>query len=218
MAEAARGAEAGRRGPSPEKTARTRAAIVGAALGVFLERGFSGTRMIDVAARAGVAKGTLYLYFRDKEALFEGVLREVMADLVASLSGQGPGPGESLRDFLRRVAVPAFRDLEATRRAAVVRLVIAEGGRFPAVAAAYRRVVIGPVTGAVRRFAAEALARGELTSDALVRFPLLLAAPGVLATVWNGLYGAEEPLDAGAVVEAFLDWAMPARAGESGAG
>ena len=62
------------RGPSPDKTARTRRAIAVAALDTFLERGFSATRMIDVAQRAGVAKGTLYLYFTDKEALFEGVL------------------------------------------------------------------------------------------------------------------------------------------------
>ncbi|MFE1602346.1 TetR/AcrR family transcriptional regulator [Methylobacterium sp. ID0610] len=199
-----------RRGPSPDKTARTRGAIVAAALVVFVERGFSGTRMIDVAERAGVAKGTLYLYFRDKEALFEGVLQEVMADLVGGLSLQGPAPGETLRDFLRRTLLPAFRSLETSRRADLIRLVVAEGGRFPDVAAAYRRVVIDPAMGAIRRHAQAAAARGELSGDALVRFPMLLAAPGVLATIWNGLYGAEEPLDTGAVVEAFLDWVLPA--------
>ncbi|ACL61559.1 TetR/AcrR family transcriptional regulator [Methylobacterium nodulans] len=209
MTQVAPAAGAGRRGPSPDKTARTRRAIVAAALDVFLERGFSDARMIDVATRAGVAKGTLYLYFRDKEALFEGVLREMMADLVGALSPQGPAPGEPLRAFLRRVALPAFRGLEESRRAGLIRLVVTEGGRFPDVAAAYRRVVVDPVTGAIRRLAQEAVARGELSSDALVRFPLLLAAPGLTATIWNGLYGAEEPLDTGAVVEAFLDWVLP---------
>ncbi|MGY2048247.1 TetR/AcrR family transcriptional regulator [Methylobacterium sp. JK268] len=209
MAEGVGAPRAVRRGPSPDKTARTRAAIVAAALDVVLERGFSETRMIDVAERAGVAKGTLYLYFRDKEALFEGVLRETMADLVGALILHAPEPGETLRAFLRRALLPAFRALESSRRAALIRVVIAEGGRFPAVAGAYRRVVIAPVTEAIRRLAAEARARGELTSDALERFPMLLPAPGVLATLWNGLYGAEEPLDTGAVMDAYLDWVLP---------
>ena len=73
------------RGPSPDKTTRTRRAIAVAALDTFLERGFSATRMIDVAQRAGVAKGTLYLYFADKEALFDGVLGEVIAVPIASV-------------------------------------------------------------------------------------------------------------------------------------
>src|SRR5579875_3793199 len=107
------------RGPSPDKTARTRRAIAVAALDTFLERGFSATRMIDVAQRAGVAKGTLYLYFTDKEALFEGVLTEVIAAPIASVRETEPAPGESVHTFLRRVVVPLMRDFENSRRADV---------------------------------------------------------------------------------------------------
>lgn len=198
-----------RRGPSPAKTAQTRNAVVAAALDTFLERGFSDTRMIDVAERAGLAKGTLYLYFSDKEGLFEGVLREVMAGLVATLSAQEPAPDDSLRAFLTRTILPAFRDLEHSRRAGVIRLVVAEGGRFPGMAESYRRVVIEPVAAAVSRLAQRAVERGEIRSDALVRFPLILAAPGLIATIWNGLYGTDKPIDTGAMFAAFLDLLFP---------
>ena len=193
------------RGPSPDKTAQTRHAIVSAALDTFLERGFSATRMIDVAQRAGVAKGTLYLYFADKQALFEGVLGEVIAAPVASVRGVTPDEGESVRAFLLRAVVPLMRTMESSRRAAVLRLVIAEGPRFPELAATYRRLVIEPLNGLIRRLAQIALERGEIKSDALARFPMLMLAPGLTATVWNGLFGIREPVDPGAVFEAYID-------------
>ena len=193
------------RGASPDKTAQTRRAIVVAALDTFLERGFSDTRMVDVAQRAGVAKGTLYLYFSDKEALFEGVLAEVIAAPVQSVRAVMPDRDESVRAFLRRAVVPLMRDMEGSRRAAVLRLVIAEGARFPSLAATYRRIAIEPIIALIRQLAKLAIERGELASDALTRFPMLLFAPGLMSTVWNGLYGLREPVDTGAVFEAYLD-------------
>ena len=193
------------RGPSHAKTAETKRTLIAAALDVFLERGFSQTRMSDVAERAGLAKGTLYLHFEDKAALFEGVLREAIRDPFASAETLSPAPTESFRSLLVRIVVPVLRDLERSRRASVIRLVITEGARFPDLAAIYRRVVIDPLSALVRRLGQEAFDRGELRADALARFPLLLVAPGAVATLWNGLYGADEPMDTAAVFEAFLD-------------
>jgi AcrR family transcriptional regulator len=193
------------RGPSPAKTAETRRLILAAALDAFLADGFSAARMSDVAARAGLAKGTLYLHFPDKEALFEGVVAGAIGDPLAGAMAAPPGPEESFRAALDRTLRPLLSDLEGSRRAAVIRLVATEGPRFPALAAIYRRRVIDPGTEAIRRLAARAVARGELRSDALVRMPQLLIAPALMATLWNGLYGAEDPLDAGAALDGFLD-------------
>lgn len=99
---------------------------------------------------------------------------------------------------------PVLRDMEASRRGAVIRLVVAEGARFPEVAAIYRRVVIEPGLAAIRALAARALASGELRDDALLRFPHLLAAPVVLAVLWNGIFAAGDPLEAEALLEAQL--------------
>lgn len=201
------------RGPSAAKTARTRQKIIAAALDTFLERGFSGTRLIDVAGRAGIAKGTLYLYFADKEALFEGVLREVITEPLSGLSGAALRPDEPVRAFLSRAVGPILRDMERSRRAAVIRLVVAEGARFPVLAETYRRLVIEPAAAAIRQLARRAVETGELRTDALVRFPQLLAAPGVLVTLWNGLFGTDSPLDGEAVFEAYLDMVFGAEGG-----
>lgn len=193
------------RGPSPSRTARTRQAILDAALAVFLDRGFAGTRMADVADRAGVAKGTLYLHFRDKAALFEGVLRAVVVAPLAGLAAAAPAPGERVRDVLARLFHPVLRDMESSRRAALVRLVIAEGARFPEIAATYRRVVIDPGAAAIRALAARAAAGGELRCEALLQYPQLLVAPVLVATLWNGLFAAGDPLDAERLLAAQLD-------------
>ncbi|OJH42594.1 TetR/AcrR family transcriptional regulator [Cystobacter ferrugineus] len=194
-----------RRGASPEKTAATRRALSRAALDIFLERGFSATRMSDVATRAGLAKGTIYLHFTDKAALFEDVLREVMRDTLAGRPMQRPRRDETTRAFLQRVVVPVLRELQASGRFGVVRLVMAEGPHFPELAAVYRRVAIEPVLRWVRLIAARASARGELRSDALSRLPMLLVAPAVMAALWNGLYSATEPLDVASVFDTFLE-------------
>lgn len=203
------------RGPSPTKTAQTRAAIVAVAHDLFLERGFAETRMADVTAGAGLAKGTLYRYFADKDALFDGVLRDAVGDPLGAAVAAAPGPEEGTRAYLERTVLPLLRDLERSRRAAVLRLVVAEGGRFPALAAAYRRQVLDPLLEAIRDLAQRARARGELGSDAITRFPLLLVAPGVVATVWNGLYGPEDAIDPAAAFAAFLDLVFPRHAREA---
>lgn len=190
---------------APAKTHQTRRSIVDAALTIFLERGFSDTRMIDVANRAGVAKGTLYLYFTDKVALFEGVLQEVIAAPISHVSGLEPGADESVRSFLMRVVAPIMRDLERSRRASVMRLVVSEGARFPALADAYRRLAVDPLVDFLQSLAVRARDRGEISSDALLRFPLLMMAPGLVATVWNGLYGTTRPLATGSMFEAYVD-------------
>ncbi|MBL6454912.1 TetR/AcrR family transcriptional regulator [Belnapia sp. T6] len=193
------------RGPSPAKTARTREAIIAAALDLFLEGGFAATRMADVAARAGIAKGTLYLHFADKAALFEGVLQQVIAEPLSGLVGAVIGPEERVRDFLWRMAGPVLRDMETSRRGPVLRLILAEGGRFPVLAETYRRLVIDPGMAAFRHLARRALERGEIQSDALARFPQLMAGPAVLAVLWNGLFAGEDPIEPEAMFLAWLD-------------
>jgi TetR/AcrR family transcriptional regulator, regulator of autoinduction and epiphytic fitness len=193
------------RSPSPNKTEATRRALVDAALATFLEHGFSSTRMSDVATRAGFAKGTIYLHFADKAALFADVLREVMREARAGQPTPRPRPNESTGDFLRRAALPMLRGLQASGRSGVVRLVASEGTRFPELARAYRSVAIEPVLRLVRIIARRAERRGELRSDALSRMPMLLVAPAVITTLWNSIFAAAEPLDVADVFEAYLD-------------
>jgi AcrR family transcriptional regulator len=191
--------------PDPQRTAQTRQLILQSALATFLQRGFEGTRMADVAAGAGLAKGTLYLHFADKEALFEFVLQQMVSEPLARFRAEPPPPGESARGRLERLLLPLLRDFESSGRATVMRLIIAEGCRFPALAAIHRRLVIEPITQLVQETAAGAVGAGEDRLAPLARFPQLVGAPVVMTAVWNGLWGADRPLDPAAMFTAFLD-------------
>ena len=193
------------RGPSPARTARTREGIVAAALDIFLEQGFEGTRMIDVAQRAGVAKGTLYLHFTDKEALFEGVLRQVIEAPLAGLAGLTRADGEPLRAFLSRVGRLMLEDMESSRRGPVIRLVVAEAARFPALAAMYRRMVIEPATAAIAR----ARARGAGGGRAARR--RARALPAAAGGAGRARHLVERPLRPGRAVGRRGDVRRPSR-------
>jgi AcrR family transcriptional regulator len=196
-ARAATGARAGRRN-------ERRAAILSAALEEFAARGFAATRLDDVARRADVAKGTIYLYFRDKESLFQELVRTMLSPLVGAIAGA------PLRDLPIRAVVEMIfdvfvNDIYATRRKDVIRLILAEGPRFPKLAEFYYREVIGRVLPVIRARLMLAVERGELTHDALARFPQLLVAPALLAVLWSGLFGRFAPLDARELMRAHLD-------------
>src|SRR5258707_15660201 len=119
-----------------ERAAERRGAIIEAAMDEFIARGFAATRLDDVAKRAGVAKGTIYLHFKDKEALFEELIRTAIVPLVMRL-GAPPAMGGSVRDMIESFAHTFIQEVATTKRGDIVRLIVAEGPRFPAVADFY---------------------------------------------------------------------------------
>jgi AcrR family transcriptional regulator len=192
----------GRRARKP-RVGGKRETILAAALEEFSSRGFAETRLDDVARRAGVAKGTIYLYFSDKENLFQELIRAVLAPLIAAIEAMGetevpmPLVGERIVDmFVNQV-------LE-TRRKEVIRLIITEGRRFPKIAEFYYREVLSRVMAAVRKLLRRAADRGEVPA-ALADFPQLIAAPGLVAIIWSGLFERFEPLDVRAMMKAHVD-------------
>ena len=198
----------------PQRTAQTREMILRSALSAFLERGFESTRMADVAARAGLAKGTLYLHFADKDALFEFVLEQVISEPLARIRAQEAPSGEGTRAKLERVFLPLLRDFEQSGRATVLRLIIAEGSRFPTLAATHRRLVIEPMMRLVQEVVDCDRARGQGRLEPMSRFPQLVGAPVIMAAVWNGLWSAGEPLDPAEMFIAFLDVVFGPRGNE----
>src|SRR5947209_521825 len=83
-----------------ERAAERRAAIIEAALDEFVARGFTATRLDDIARRAGVAKGTIYLHFKDKESMFEELISTAIVPMITRLWGTPPQPGASVRDMV----------------------------------------------------------------------------------------------------------------------
>jgi AcrR family transcriptional regulator len=201
--EAARAAGVPRGAARKARTAERRDAILAAALDEFASRGFEAARLDDVARRAGVAKGTIYLYFRDKESLFQELIRAMLTPLVGSIEamGQADVPMALLAD---RIADLFVREVYETRRKDVVRLMISEGRRFPKLAEFYYRVVLSRIIAAMRSLLQRAAARGEVP-EGLVAFPQIIAAPGLVAIVWSGLFERFEPLDVRRMMKTHLD-------------
>jgi AcrR family transcriptional regulator len=181
-----------------------REAILAAALDEFSARGFAATRLDDVAQRAGVAKGTIYLYFRDKESLFQELVRAMLSPLVGVIEA-APMRDLPIRAVAQIVVDVFVNEICGTRRKDVVRLILAEGPHFPKLAEFYYREVIGRVLPAMRALLTRAVERGELSHDALARFPQLLIAPGLVAIMWSGLFERFEPLDVRQLMQAHLD-------------
>lgn len=186
------------------RSASRREAILAAALEEFSARGFEAARLDDVAKRAGVAKGTIYLYFADKETLFQELVRSMLTPLIGHFETLAtvdvPFPV-----LAERLVGVVSHELIASRRKDIIRLIISEGTRFPAIADFYYREVLSRVFAALQQILQRALDRGELRHRGFVAFPQLLAAPVLVAIVWTSLFEKHAPLDVPAMLQAHLD-------------
>lgn len=201
---------ASRRTSREERSAARREVILAAALEEFSETGFAATRLDDVAARAKIAKGTIYLYFRGKEALFQELVRAMLTPLVGTIEALG-NADMMMAQFADRLVDVFVREIYETRRKDVIRLMITEGRRFPKLAEFYYREVLSRIIAAMRVLLKHAAMRGE-APPGLVDFPQILAAPGLIAIVWGGLFGRFEPLDVRAMMKVHVDILFKRRA------
>jgi AcrR family transcriptional regulator len=187
-----------------ERTAERREAIIEAALDEFIARGFTATRIDDVAKRAGVAKGTIYLHFKDKESMFEELIRTALVPLIGRLHAPPP-IGGSVRDAVEGFARTFIQEVAATRRGDIVRLIVAEGPRFPSIADFYYREVVSRGLAGMRALIELAVSRGEIRQKNLARFPQILVAPAIIAVIWQSLFSRHAPLDATEMFRVHLD-------------
>lgn len=184
-------------------TAR-RAAIVESALSEFVEKGFAAARMEDIARRAGVAKGTIYLNFSDKEELFEAIVKQEIRPNVDNFYAVARS-GVTIDDFVNQVFLPVLADLTTTRRGAFLRMLIGEASRFPKLAEVYYRVVIEPGLEAIRLLLQQAKKHDDPEDGVLAEFPQLLMAPMLLAVIWSGLFQRFRHLDTERMARVYFD-------------
>jgi len=181
------------------------AEIVDAALTSFAARGFAATRLEDVAARAGISKGTLYLYFKNKEELFEAVVRATLLpriERLEALSATFEGPsGQLLERLLLTLA-----GVVGSQAGAIPKLVIAEAGNFPELARFYLHEVIHRGLGLIGKILRRGIERGEFRTVDVDHAAFCVIAPVLLAALWkNSLEPhAEAPLDARALLQEHL--------------
>jgi AcrR family transcriptional regulator len=187
-----------------ERAAERRQAIIEAAMEEFIARGFAATRLDDIAKRAGVAKGTIYLHFKDKESMFEELIRTAIVPLVSRMHGPPPAGG-TVRDAIEAFAKLFILEIASTRRADLVRLIVAEGPHFPVIADFYYREVVSRGLAGMRALIEAGIARGEIREKNLAKFPQLMVAPALVAVIWQSLFGKHAPLDALEMFRTHLD-------------
>lgn len=189
--------------------------ITRAAMQVFAESGYEATRVDDVAKRAGVSKGLLYLYFKTKEDLFKAVIRSFVKPRVTALSRAVEDSDLSAEAFLRGPFLDLARGLPRSPIRHLVRLMVSEGPKHPDLTRYYWENVVAPGLAALERLFARGVENGEFRTSALNRFPQLLLTPILFSTLWQVIFEAHEHLDTDALLEAHIDFVIDAlRRGE----
>jgi AcrR family transcriptional regulator len=166
------------------------AELMAAALELFVEKGFVGTRLDDVAARAGVSKGTLYLYFDNKEALFKAVIQEGILPVLERGAGLVEGFTGSSADLLRALIEEWWQRIGTTHLAGVPKLMISEAGNFPELATYYHEAVIVRGRELMRRTLQRGITAGEFRAVDVETAIDVIFAPVLMLLIWRYSLGA----------------------------
>lgn len=181
--------------------------LLEAALDLFVERGYAATRLEDVAARAGVSKGTLYLYFTNKEELFKAVVRENLFPILTE--------GEEIIDQFKGSSAELFREfilkwwekVGETKLSGITKLMIAESGNFPEVTQFYHDEVILRSNAIIVRMLDRGIARGEFRRIDTDNANRVICAPIIMLMMWKHAFGAcqAEPVSPQRYLDSFID-------------
>ena len=174
--------------PAPRRERRKEARpgeLLEAALALFVEKGYAATRVEEVAARAGVSKGTLFLYFPSKEELFKAVVRENaarhLADAFREVAEYTGSSAELLREFIRRW----WTQYGGTPAAGLTKLIMSEAANFPDLARYYQDEVVQPGHELVRHILLRGIKGGEFRRVDPANAAHLIIAPLVQLVTWR---------------------------------
>jgi TetR/AcrR family transcriptional regulator len=164
--------------------------LLDAALDLFVEKGFSATRVEEVAARAGVSKGTLFLYFQSKEDLFKAVVRENIANKFPTWQEEFTSFEGSSSDMLRYAMTSWWERIGKTRASGITKLVMSEAQNFPEIASFYQEEVIQPGNAMIRRILERGIQSGEFRQMDLGQAVHIIVAPMIFLMMWKHSMGA----------------------------
>jgi AcrR family transcriptional regulator len=159
--------------------------IVAAALGVFGEKGFAGARLEEIAARAGVSKGTLYLYFETKADIFRAVVREAVTPNIEAVEATILGLDLPVADLLR-LFLPRFAAMvTATPVGTVVKMVVGESRNFPELARVWHDDVVDKAISILATMIARAQAKGEIRPGDPRIHAFSIMGPMLMGVLWR---------------------------------
>ncbi len=164
--------------------------LLAAALALFVEKGYAATRAEEVARRAGVSKGTLFLYFASKEELFKAVVRENLAGRFPEWEAEFDAYTGSTPDMLRYAMRMWWQRIGATPASGITKLMMSEAVNFPELAAFYQHEVIEPGQELIRRILQRGVDRGEFRPIDMEHGVYLVLAPMLFLMSWKHSFGA----------------------------
>lgn len=179
--------------PEPPKRVRRKEArpgeLLDAALDLFVEKGYAATRVEEVAARAGVSKGTLFLYFPSKEDLFKEVVRKNIAGHFVEWDVELEAYEDTTSELLRYCFATWWEQVGSTKAGGLDKLMLSEANNFPELARFYRQEVIEPGRSLIRRILQRGIDRGEFRSMDLDYAVYLVQAPLMFLMMWQHSFG-----------------------------
>lgn len=181
------------------------AEITEAAMEAFAERGFAATKVEDVARRAGVSKGLLYLYFKTKEDLFKAVIRSFVSPKIDALTNTVENTELSAEEFLRGPFLTFARSVPNSPARILARLLISEGPKHPDLVGWYWENVVSRGLAVLRSIIRKGVDNGDFRQSALDDFPHILVAPVVFSMLWKILFDQHENLDTDRLIEEHLE-------------
>jgi AcrR family transcriptional regulator len=180
--------------------------ILEAAFTEFSRHGYAQTTLDRIAERAGVTKGTIYVYFENKEHLFISMVREITKTTLDTVHDMFESHDGSTADLLRAQFSFIYQHIvEDRRRREVLRMLIAEAPRFPALADRYHDEILRPCLGMLRQAIQRGIDRGEIRNTAIINSPQVVIAPIALVDLWMMMFDERQPLDLKAYFDAHLD-------------
>jgi AcrR family transcriptional regulator len=182
------------------------AELLDAAFALFVARGFAATRIDDIAARAGVSKGTVYLYFPSKQAVFEALVRQSVLPNVERLIGETAQPGTPVLEILPRLLRAITSTMAGSPLLQFPRLIIAESPQFPELAQFWRQTVIDRMLDTISGLIQRGIAAGEIRPVDPADAARLMIAPLLMAVIWGTTFvRQDETFDLGAFIDRHLD-------------
>ena len=184
------------------------AEITQAALAAFAAKGYAATKVDEVAKRAGVSKGLLYLYFKTKEDLFKAVIRSFLSPRIDALISNIEETDLSAEEFLRGPFLAFASSLPKSPAKILVRLMIAEGPKHPDLIAWYWDNVVSQALAALHSLIERGVDNGEFRESALNEFPQLLVTPVLFSVVWLNIFQPHSSLDTDRFIEAHVEMVL----------
>ncbi len=194
-----------RRGGHRRRKEARPAEILEAGMAEFAQRGFAATRLEDVARRAGISKGTIYLYFKDKESLLIAAVQERVGSTLMEVGAavdQFPG---STADLLRMIIPLLHQRLVHSELQPLLRIMIGEGGNFPHLTTLYYHASVAQGRALLERIVARGRARGEIREGPTADLPIVIMAPAIMSSIWQMIFTKDAPISPEAFQAAHLD-------------